>query len=351
MSRIFLFGVILILIVQSANFSAGLPAVNSQDNPGFREETRAVNISIGGWSLDYAITASDGLQIFAAEYEGRSVFTSIKLVEWHADLGNFGYVFSTGSAASGGGFAVFPYGDPQIVDLVTPQNQVVGFEVVQDFRMDNWGAACNERFEQRFQFFLDGRFRVVSGAYGQGCAPDGIYRPVVRIDIAVAGDAGDSFLLWNGAQWLPQPTEGWWLQPSALAPGGFAWRINDSASPAYFIAPGAGQFADGGRGDDALIYASLHHASEGDTDMAVIGTCCQDDQQQGPDQFLNGESIAAANLVLWYVPQMQTDSGADDGDDPYCWTVAGEPDPETYPCFSGPMFVPARLIYVPLAIR
>jgi uncharacterized membrane protein len=28
---------------------------------------------------------------------------------------------------------------------------------------------------------------------------------------------------------------------------------------------------------------------------------------------------------------------------PYtCWTVSGEPNPETYPCFSGPMFVPVQ---------
>jgi PKD repeat protein len=52
---------------------------------------------------------------------------------------------------------------------------------------------------------------------------------------------------------------------------------------------------------------------------------------------LNGEDIQAGNLVIWYVPQAQTDGTAPDY---YCWTVQGEPNPETYPCFAGPMFVP-----------
>ncbi len=40
---------------------------------------------------------------------------------------------------------------------------------------------------------------------------------------------------------------------------------------------------------------------------------------------------------------METDAGVGDGDGRYCWTIAGEPNPETYPCFSGPMFTPFDL--------
>jgi hypothetical protein len=50
---------------------------------------------------------------------------------------------------------------------------------------------------------------------------------------------------------------------------------------------------------------------------------------------VNAGAIAGENLVLWYVPQMVTDASAPDY---YCWTVSGEPNPETYPCFAGPRF-------------
>jgi hypothetical protein len=34
---------------------------------------------------------------------------------------------------------------------------------------------------------------------------------------------------------------------------------------------------------------------------------------------------------------MQTEVGSGKN---YCWTVHGDPNPETYPCPAGPMFVP-----------
>ncbi len=59
---------------------------------------------------------------------------------------------------------------------------------------------------------------------------------------------------------------------------------------------------------------------------------------------MNNEPVQNQNIVLWYVPQMTTDvtalQAAEGEADYYCWTVRGEPDPETYPCFAGPMFVP-----------
>ena len=68
--------------------------------------------------------------------------------------------------------------------------------------------------------------------------------------------------------------------------------------------------------------------------MGSIGDCCNDNQSQGPEAYLNDESIAASNLVLWYVAQMQTEAIPDSY---YCWTVSVQ---ETYPCPAGPMFVP-----------
>lgn len=304
-----------------------------------------------GWSLDYAVTGTDGLQVTNAVYQGQAVFTSVKLVEWHTNYGMSGFNLATGCGGAGGGFPVLNYGETQILDLLDAGSQVVGFEVVQDFRMSSWGNACNYRFDQRMQFFKDGRFRVVSGAYGKGCGTEGIYRPVVRLDMAVAGDADDFFSSWNGRAWVTQSVEGWWAQSGTTAPGAYHWQVRDAAGMAYFIAPGAGQFADGGRGDNAYVYATQHQAVEGDTDLGLIGTCCNDDHQQGPEQFLNGQPVSGTNLVLWYVPQMQTDASLEDGSGLYCWTLQGEPNPETYPCFSGPLFVPVNQIYIPAILN
>lgn len=77
-----------------------------------------------------------------------------------------------------------------------------------------------------------------------------------------------------------------------------------------------------------------------DADLGLIGTCCNDDAVHGPQAFVDGESIADADLVFWYVPQMRVDADLEDGDGYSCWTVVGEPNPESHPCFAGPTFVP-----------
>jgi hypothetical protein len=79
--------------------------------------------------------------------------------------------------------------------------------------------------------------------------------------------------------------------------------------------------------------------AEGETDMGLIGECCYDDHRQGPEAYVDGENLASTNLVLWYVPQLVAHVDPAN-DDYYCWTINGEPDPETYPCIVGPLFVP-----------
>jgi len=292
------------------------------------------SVSRGGWSLNYETTSSDGFRVFDAAYLGVPVLTSAKIVEWHTDYGSTGFVDEPGC-----GSYIAPNGETQVNDLMSGPN-VIGFELVQDFRMGNWGALCNYRYEQHNQFYNDGRFRVVGEAFGKGCSMSGIYRPVMRIDLNLDGANGDSFDVWDGAAWQPQATEGWWSQAAPYTGQGFKWRLTDQGGRGYFIEPGQGQFGDGGRGDFAFLYATQHHSAEGDTDLPAIGFCCNDDYQQGPDQFVNGESITGQDIVLWYVPQMQTDASAGKY---YCWTISGDPNPVTYPCASGPMFVPMRL--------
>ena len=313
-----------------------------------------IHLDRDGWSLDYLTTPSDSLRVSNVWYnyngvESRQVASSIKLLEWHAHYpGNWGYVDYTGCGATGGGhgYHINPYGPTQVQNLYDPNTDAyVGFEVVQDFRMGNWGQFCNYRYEQHFQFYSDGRWRVVTGAYGRGCGngttSEATYRPIVRIDVAVNGDDGDSFSAWDGLGWPQLATEQWYLQGPPYTSEGYRYRVTDQSGDGFFIEPGQGQFDDAGTGDNAYLYVTQHHASEGEPDMPSIGVCCNNNYQQGPHNYLNGESVAGQNLVLWYVPQSQAittwqviNQGAPVQ---YCWTDNVN---STWPCFSGPMFVP-----------
>lgn len=291
-----------------------------------------------GWTLTYAVTASDGLRLNDVRFNNVSVLTSVKLVEWHADYGATGFVDAIGCSGGGGGFPIYPYGPTQVIDITGANQNVIGFEVVQDFRMNNWGQSCNYRYEQHNQFYQDGSFRIVAGSFGKGCGTNATYRPLIRIDLAVNGDDNDTFAVWDGSSYDDQAVEFWELQDGPYTAEGYAWRVMDTLINAgYTIEPGQGQFSDQGRGDNAFIYVVQHHPNEGDGDLGSIGACCNNNEEQGPHIYLDGETIADQNIVLWYVPQYVTDitPGSE-----YCWTLQGEPNPVTFPCFGGPMFHP-----------
>jgi hypothetical protein len=285
------------------------------------------------------------MRVFNVTYNGVPVMTSVKVVEQHADYGLSGYQDTTGCGPGGGGFAIFPHNNTEILDLLDADSNIIGFEVVQDFRMGSWGFSCNYRYDQRMQFFTDGRFRVVSSAYGKGCGTNAIYRPVVRMDMAINGEANDNFAYYDGAQWVDVTTETYRTPyteadhgPHAVDANGYAWKVFDTDGTGYYIEKDVGQFGDGGRGDNPFVYVVQHHPNEGDADLDVFGSgCCNDNHVQGPHFYLNNETVANQNLVLWYVPQAVTDAASPDY---YCWTLQGEPNPITYPCFMGPMFHP-----------
>lgn len=309
-----------------------------------------IHVARQGWNLDYRTTPTDALEITSVTYNvggvDRPVATRMKLVEWHAFYpGPWGYRDYTGCGGGGGGFAIYPHGDTQVLDI-SSGDTVIGFEVVQDFRMPNWGTSCDYRYEQHFQFFDDGRFRVVTGAFGQGCGDnqfnEATYRPVVRMDIAVDGDAGDNFAVWDGANWADQTTEAWWPQGAPYTAEGYRYRVTDQSGVGYYIEPGQGQFGDAGTGDNAYMYLTQHHASEGDADLPLIlPGGFPSDYQQGPHQYVNNETVNNQNIVLWYVPQSRTITTYEHTLPPYpaqyCWT---DNTSNYWPCWSGPMFVP-----------
>lgn len=302
-----------------------------------------------GWTLSFDYTPSDGLRVTDAAFQGSTVLTQSKLAEWHDDYGATGYVLATGCGPSNS-YVIYPYGGAQVLDLPGSADGVAGFELVADYRDPNWGQSCNYRFEQRYQFFEDGSFRVAAGAFGKGCGANETFRPLLRIDLAAGGSAAsDRFALWSGSAWAVETTE--FLRtpyaglngPLLTDPEGRAGRILDAVSGAgYFLEPGVGGVGLPGQDDEPFLYVVRHHPNEGDGDLGALGTCCNDDENQGPEAFVQLESINSQDIVVWYVPQMQTDSTPPDYS---CWTVTGEPNPETYPCYAGPIFRPTPRVF------
>jgi hypothetical protein len=300
-----------------------------------------------GWLLDYMLTSSDGLLISDVSFRGETIFDSVKLVDWHVNYSSadgFGYSDAVGCPVFSQA-AVIAIGAPRVDDIVEGE-EVVGFALIQEFWSELWPLPCNYFYEQRYEFYKDGRFRPVVTNIGRGCGNDGTYRPVTRIALA---NSSSTFSQWNGSEWEDWLTEDWTLAANVPASeDGYQFRLTNPQST-YYVVPSTGQFGDGGRGDDAYIYVTLHHADrdEGDSDMPTIGPCCNTDYQQGPEKFIDPtpESITDASLVLWYVAQLDNDDtpGAE-----YCWADSvlenGIYVARKYPCPSGPMFVPANLV-------
>lgn len=296
-----------------------------------------------GWQLNYMITSSDGLRIADVSFNGVPIMSSAKVVDWHVSYSRqdgFGYSDAVGCPVFSQA-AVIAVQPPVIEDIVV-DGQVIGFALVQDFWSELWPQPCNYFYEQRYEFYTDGRFRPVATNVGRGCGNDGTYRPVTRIALAGA----NTFAQWDGTGWQAWTNEGWQTQENVpVSPDGYQFRVTDSAGTGFDIEPGNAQFNDGGRGDDAFVYVTLHHADidEGDSDMSTIGPCCNTDYQQGPEKFINPdpEPVTDASLVLWYVAQIKND---DQPGQQYCWAesvlVNGIYSPVEYPCASGPMFVP-----------
>jgi hypothetical protein len=307
-------------------------------------------ITRDGWTVNYNVTGTDGLRVSDVSYNNTLIIRSAKLVEWHVDYGGSGFQDVIGCGGTDGGFMIYPYGDTVISDITDGGGNVIGFEVVQDFRQNSWGQTCNYRYDQHYQFFNDGRFRTVQGAYGKGCAVTSDYRGLMRLDLAMGGtDGDDRIATWNGSEWETVSTETRWCPEGETHescvgfvpgsnPNGYRFRLSDTVTDSgYYVEPARGQFNDEGRGDFEFVYAVAHHPNEGDEDLGIFSAGCCNDYDHGPEDYVNGESVNGSNLVLWYIPEMATDAVEPDY---YCWTIQGEPNPETYPCFGGPMFVP-----------
>jgi hypothetical protein len=299
------------------------------------------------WKMKYVITSSDGLRISDVYYKNKLVIQSAKLVDWHVSYSGtdgFGYSDAVGCPEFSQA-AVIAVTQPQVKELVE-DGATVGFVLEQSFQSEQWPRPCNYNYIQRYEFYNDGRWRTTAANIGRGCGNNGTYRPVTRIVLA---GAQNNFSEWNAGNWINWAAEKWQLQTEQTnyTTEGYQYRITDNNSTGFYIIPGKGQFNDGGRGDNAYVYVTKYHIDkdEGENDLVTIGPCCNIDYRQGPEKFIEpqAESIQNSRLVLWYVAQLKND---DTKGKEYCWAdnyiENGVYKTKSFPCFSGPMFVPVK---------
>lgn len=299
------------------------------------------------WKLNYVITTSDGLRISEVYYKDKLVLNNAKVVDWHVSYSNtegFGYSDAVGCPEFSQA-AVVAVSDPRVSEIVQG-GEVIGFALEQNFSSEQWPLPCNYNYLQRYEFYKDGRFRCAAASLGRGCGNNGTYRPVMRFSF-VGQD--NTFSEWDGQQWLPWKNEQWKLQAEQPAqhPQGYLYKVANSGGSGFYIAPGRGQFGDGGRGDFPYLYLTRLHEDrdEGEKDLVTIGPCCNTDYQQGPEKYIDAqpENTLQTGLVLWYVCQMKNE---DTPGREYCWSESylenGTYKTRVYPCLAGPMFIPIK---------
>lgn len=328
-----------------------------------------------GWKFIYRLTGSDGLEIREASFQGNKVLTSAKIVDWHvsyqqkkgvtldttSDIYMAGrrvefnkdeddnYFFGYNDAMGCPMFStsvVLPFNGPQTRNLYDTDKKITGFYITQDFRNPKWPMACNYRYENRFEFYNDGSFRVVAGNTGRGCGDNAIYRPVMRIDMAI--DEEEIFYQYEQDRWLQWKREQQDFQSSAVSynQDKYLYQIaaKDDKQKGYYIEPNRGQFDDASRGDNATLFATLFKPDEGEQDLLTLGSCCNL-KEEGVERFLKpAESLEGANIIIWYVPRIQNDSTP--GNE-YCWADTiiaenGNLEVKEWPCVVGPKFVPVN---------
>lgn len=304
---------------------------------------KTTELSRDGWEMNYILTSSDGLRISEVRYQGKAVLDSAKLVDYHVSYSKtegFGYSDAIGCPIFSQA-AVIAFAPPQVEELVE-NGKVTGFSLIQDFRSELWPQPCNYRYEQRYNFYADGRFDILASNYGRGCGNDGFYRLVMRI--APSGVA--SFARWDGRQWVPWREELWAQEPpdTEITAEGYLYRIAQKDQQEYSIAP---YWDSAERRNSALMYVTARHLikDEGDADLITIGPCCNDDYRQGPEKFIepDPEPLTETPIVLWYVPVLKND---DTPGSEYCWAdwvlEDGVYTTKTWRCQAGLQFSPVK---------
>ncbi len=294
------------------------------------------------WKINYGLTRSDGLKLYNISYKKEPIVKSIKTVDWHVSYSQtegFGYSDAMGCPEFSQA-AVVAIDKPVIMPVIE-SSDTVGFSIQQDYFSEGWPTPCSYNYRQVFNFYNDGSFRPVVGSLGRGCGTDGIYRPVTRISFF--GDTQEYWSLesnklkkWQKEKWVKENESYDYLENNYLG------KLVLAEGKQFMVEANKGQFLDGSRGDNAYIYLTKIHddREEGESDLPTIGPCCNTDYKQGPEKFIEGESLKGASFAFWYVPEIRNDGQK--GEE-YCWAESvienGKYVSKVYPCYSGPKFV------------
>jgi hypothetical protein len=289
----------------------------------------------GAWSLSYGLSSSDGLVLSDLRYAGKPVVRQAKIVDWHVSYSaKQGFGYSDGIGCPTFSSAVVVPFNPPAVEPIRSGTQEVGFALVQDFRTELWPAACNYRYQNRYEFYADGRFRVVGVNIGRGCGVSGTYRPVMRV---VPADERPALTAHTGAASVAITHEQWLAYDTAAPTATLALDLALSDGRGYRVATGAGATQPD---PAAFIYVTRYRPEEGDADLPSVGGCCSSDERQGPELFIDAppEELAGGPVVIWYVPRLVNAARE------RCWADARIQDgvfvADTWPCSAGPTFLP-----------
>lgn len=279
--------------------------------------TTPMTLERDGWRLSYLLTSSDGLELRDVRFQERPILASAKIVDWHV-----GY---TGRANERVGFsdavgcpvfsaaAVIPYGPPRIEAEADG-----GFTLEITFRSPNWPQPCNYQYVTRAHFKPDGSMRFLAVNEGRGCGVDGIYHPILRLELPPdvrlnhhVGEIATPLTTEDLVTWTPDIHHE------------FRWQTSGATlalRPVW------------GDAELAYVYWSRPADAEGRSDLPSIGSCCALDERQGPEQFINGETLDEG-AVIWFAPRISN------AERRRCWADTaveqGMLVPQIWPCGAG----------------
>lgn len=264
-----------------------------------------------GWNVCWEMTANDGINFRDATFNGQLIFSSAKIGQIEAWYPSWpgGYRDEIGFAAT-----VPPFGDTEITDLSD------GFEIRQLFtEFTRWpNCICCYRYEQTLRFYADGRFDLVFVSHGPGCDDVSIYRPFWRVDLDLDGAEGDEVWLFENAQWVEKAEEfETFPVVEDLSPEGHKLATFDGDLHYRWSM----ERTDPLGLDEAYLFLLQWGELEGEGPI----TTGPGDTFIPPRQWIDGEALSGENIVMWYVPLLNTKKGGP-------WWCMPDPDPDFSPC-------------------
>ncbi|MGD2049270.1 MAG: hypothetical protein PVH03_07235 [Chloroflexota bacterium] len=262
------------------------------------------------WNVCWEMTANDGIEFFDASYDGNLIFSSAKIgqVEVYYPSWPGGYRDEIGYSAS-----VHPYYGTNVSDLGD------GFEVQQLYtEFLRWpNCICCYRYEQIIRFFADGSMEFDFISHGPGCDDLSSYRPFWRIDLDIGQTTNDETRFWNGEEWELVDSELDLDLFEPLSPEGYR-LYTGSEGGGYLWSPIP---TDPIEEDEGRMFVLQYNEGEGEGPIATGPASTF----WPPGQWLDDQSLSGENIVVWYIPILQTKHGEP-------WWCMPDPEPDFSPC-------------------